>query len=105
MPNGLIPVAMAQSNEPFSIPDKPGLSILNDRPLNAETPAHLLNDDITPASRLFVRNNGLPPQTVDPKTWTLAIAGESVKTPKTFTLAELKRRFEKSARAWRPAGG
>ena len=38
-----------------------GLTILNDRPVNAETPAHLLDEDITSAMRLFVRNNGIPP--------------------------------------------
>jgi sulfite oxidase len=62
VPKGFLPVALAKTAEPFSIPGKPGLTILNDRPVNAETSAHLLNDAITPASRLFVRNNGLPPQ-------------------------------------------
>ncbi|WP_417616659.1 twin-arginine translocation signal domain-containing protein [Oceanisphaera sp.] len=48
MPAGLIPAAFAQSDEPFAIPGKEGLTILNDRPLNAETPPHLLDDEITP---------------------------------------------------------
>ena len=43
----------------------PDLVILNDRPINAETPAHLLNDPITPSDLFFVRNNGIPP-TVTP---------------------------------------
>jgi sulfite oxidase len=94
MPDGLIPVALGQVNEPFSIPEKPGLTILNDRPLNAETPAHLLNDDITPSSRLFVRNNGLPPVETDARKWTLTIDGESVEKSKTYTLQELKSKFE-----------
>ena len=61
MPGGLIPAALAQSDQGFRIPGKEGLTILNDRPLNAETPAHLLDDRVTPAKYLFVRNNGTPP--------------------------------------------
>jgi sulfite oxidase len=94
MPGGLIPAAMAQTAAPFLIPGKdPGLVVLNDRPINAETPAHLLNDTVTPASRLFVRNNGIPPQSVNTDTWTLTIEGESAKQSKTYTLAQLKARF------------
>ena len=61
MPGGLIPAALANTDTAFEIPGKSGLIVLNDRPLNVETPAHLLDDRITPASRLFVRNNGIPP--------------------------------------------
>jgi hypothetical protein len=39
MPGGLIPAALAQSDQPFVIPGKEGLIVLNDRPINAETPA------------------------------------------------------------------
>ena len=52
MPGGLIPAALANTDTAFEIPGKSGLIVLNDRPLNAETPAHLLDDKITPASRL-----------------------------------------------------
>jgi hypothetical protein len=78
MPGGLIPAAVAQSIQPFSIPGKEGLIILNDRPVNAETPAHLLDDDVTPGKHLFVRNNGRPPVTdgIDPDAWELEIGGE-----------------------------
>ena len=73
MPGGLIPAALAQSDEPFQLQGKDGMTILNDRPINAETPAHLLDDNITPASRLFVRNNGVPPALadIDVEQWTL----------------------------------
>ncbi|MEE8235984.1 MAG: molybdopterin containing oxidoreductase, partial [Gammaproteobacteria bacterium] len=57
MPGGLIPAALADTAEPFVIPGKDGLRVLNDRPLNAETPAHLLDDRITPVERHFIRNN------------------------------------------------
>ena len=72
----------------------PGLMLLNDRPLNAETPAHLLDDDFTPASRFLVRNNGRVPENVDASTWTLEVAGESVNAPKTFAIADLKKKFK-----------
>jgi DMSO/TMAO reductase YedYZ molybdopterin-dependent catalytic subunit len=95
-PAGLIPAALAQSPEPFKIPGKEGLTVLNDRPINAETPAHLLDDEVTPAKYLFVRNNGIPPafQQIDPKTWTLEISGESCERPQSFTLPELKQKFK-----------
>jgi DMSO/TMAO reductase YedYZ molybdopterin-dependent catalytic subunit len=94
MPAGLIPVAFAKTATPFLIPGKDsGLVVLNDRPINAETPAHLLNDEVTPAAKLFVRNNGIPPHQVDIKGWTLTIEGESAEQNKTYTLAELKQRF------------
>ena len=96
MPGGLIPAALAQSNEPFTIPGKEGLIILNDRPVNAETPAHLLDDEVTPAKHLFVRNNGVPPSmsSIDPNAWRLEFAGESVTRTISFSIADLKARFE-----------
>ena len=80
---------------PYSgIPGKhEGLTILNDRPWNVETPPHLLDDLITPAHTFFVRNNGLVPEIGNPEEWTLEVSGESVVQPKTFTLAQLKQRF------------
>jgi DMSO/TMAO reductase YedYZ molybdopterin-dependent catalytic subunit len=95
MPAGLIPAALAEEVSEFAIEGKhPGLIVLNDRPVNAETPAHLLDDSITPADRLFVRNNGIPPVDIDLDNWTLVIDGESVAKPVTFTLGELKERFK-----------
>lgn len=96
MPAGLIPAAYAQTDEPFVIAGKEGLVVLNDRPLNAETPPHLLDDEVTSAKHMFVRNNGIPPQLqdIDPATWTLEIAGESCVTPTSFTIDELKSRFQ-----------
>ena len=95
MPGGLIPAAFAETPEPFRIPGKhDGLVVLNDRPINAETPAHLLVDEITPVDRLFVRNNGLPPSAVDAATWTLEVGGESALQDRSFSIAELKSQFE-----------
>ncbi|MCB0738930.1 MAG: sulfite oxidase [Bacteroidetes bacterium] len=70
------------------------LKVLNTKPWNAETPAHLLDPNVTPTDVLFVRNNGNPPRNVDVDNWTLTIDGESVKAPKTYTLAELKSKFK-----------
>lgn len=94
MPVGLIPAPLANALEPFYIKGKDGLTVLNDRPLTAETPPHLLNDDVTPTERLFVRNNGLPPDEATPaRRWTLTVAGESVLRRRRYTVADLKRRF------------
>jgi len=96
MPQGLIPAALAQTDAPFRIPGKEGLIVLNDRPVNAETPAHLLDDRVTPAKHLFVRNNGVPPVTdgIDLDAWELTFGGESVEQEVTLTIAELKEKFE-----------
>ena len=91
LPAGYLPVALA--DQPLDSTDGL-LRVLNDRPLNAETPAHLLNDQITPADRLFVRNNGLLPTDRDPSTWRLSIGGESCLNPRTFSIADLRREFE-----------
>jgi DMSO/TMAO reductase YedYZ molybdopterin-dependent catalytic subunit len=96
MPGGLIPAALAQTVEPFEIPGKEGLIVLNDRPVNAETPAHLLDDRVTPGKHLFVRNNGRPPAMadIDPAAWALEIGGESAARQVTLSIDELKSKFE-----------
>ena len=90
MPIGFVPAAMAQENVLFG---KDGLTLLNDRPVNAETPPELLDDAITPTSRHFIRNNGIPPEDVDPTTWTLTIDG-FVDNPMELTIADLREQFE-----------
>jgi len=82
--------ALAQG---MAIDGKDGLSLLNDRPLNAETPAHLLDDAITPTERHFIRNNGIEPADVDADGWTLTIDG-LVDNPMEMTIADLRERFE-----------
>ena len=96
MPAGLIPVALAQDSEALRIPGKFGLTVFDDYPAIAETPAHLLDDPVTPASRLFVRNHGVPPYTddLDPLAWTLEIEGESCLRPASMTLGEIQQRFK-----------
>jgi hypothetical protein len=70
MPHGLIPAAFAQDDV---LQGKDGLTRLSDRPVNAETTAHLLDDAITPTNRHFIRNNGLLPDNMDAEGWTLTI--------------------------------
>lgn len=96
MPGGLIPAALADSGASFELEGKAGLVVVNDRPIGAETPAHLLDDKVTPAERLFVRNNGIPPDTVniDPADWVLEVDGESCIEPKKLNLAQLRSLFE-----------
>jgi len=90
MPRGLIPAALAGEDVLIG---KDGLTLLNDRPVNAETPPHLLDDAITPTNRHFIRNNGIAPEEVDPATWTLTIDG-LVDNPMTLSIADLKEKFE-----------
>ncbi|RXJ74557.1 molybdopterin containing oxidoreductase [Veronia nyctiphanis] len=93
MPAGMVPVAFADGLDDIVISGKDGLTILNDRPLNAETPPHLLDDAITPTDRHFIRNNGIPPSNVSPENWTLTIDG-FVDKPLSLTIEDLKSQFE-----------
>ncbi len=96
-PVGLIPAALANNPAPFQIPGKhPDLVVLNDRPLNAETPPHLLDDRVTPADKLFVRNNGIPPgpSEIDLASWMLEIGGEAVRQIKSYSIGQLKTQFQ-----------
>ncbi len=91
MPAGFIPEAIAATA--MAIKGKQGLTILNDRPVNAETPAHNLDDDVTPTSRHFIRNNGIPPEDMNPDSWMLTIDG-LVDKPLKLSIADLKNKFK-----------
>lgn len=110
MPAGLIPAALAQDAKPavgpavaaaskgpqfLQFPGKDGgLVVLGDRPLVAETPEHLLDDDTTPTAKFFVRNNGqVPDEAKDAAGWKFAIDGE-VNATLELTLADLKAKFK-----------
>jgi sulfite oxidase len=110
MPAGLVPAALAQpapaaggaagagappaGPQPLNFPGKdPGLVVLGDRPLVAETPEHLLDDDTTPIAKFFIRNNGqIPEPTGNPDAWKISVDGE-VDNRLDLTLGELKSRF------------
>lgn len=95
LPRHYLPLAFDRNDEPVNpMANKHrDMVVLNDKPWNVETPPHLLDDRVTPADRMFIRNNGLIPEKIDPATWTLTINGESVRAPKTYTLADLKKKF------------
>ena len=72
---------------------KAKLAVLGDKPLVAETQPELLDDDVTPTEKLFVRNNGqVPDVTGDPKAWKFKIDGE-VNTPIEISLGELMAKY------------
>ncbi len=91
----MIPIGLAD----YSLGQLPGkrlgMRVLNDNPINAETPAHLLDDLLTPNDVFFVRNNGTPPETFDLKNWNLVIEGEAAQSKKSFSLEQLKNDFPK----------
>src|SRR5215475_2602415 len=104
MPSGLIPAAFAQA--PAAAPPAPKgpqylqfpgksdkLVVLGERPLVAETPENLLDDDTTPTDKFFVRNNGpIPEAAKEADGWKLVVDGE-VNQKLELTLAELKSKF------------
>ena len=90
MPAGFVPVAFAQED---ALSGKDGLTLLNDRPVNAETPPHLLDDAITPTNRFFIRNNGAVPENTSPDGWKLTVDG-LVDNPMELTIPDLKDQFE-----------
>lgn len=100
MPGGLVPAALAQGAASPQGPQYlkfPGKSdklvVLGERPLVAETPEHLLDDDTTPTDKFFIRNNGqVPAEATNPDAWKIVIDGE-VDQKLELTLGELKSRF------------
>ena len=90
-PYGLM--ATASAADALLIEGKQGLAVLNDRPLNAETPPHLLDDEVTPITRHFIRNNGIVPQDMNPEAWKLRIDG-LVDRPMTLSINDLREQFE-----------
>lgn len=94
MPEGYVPLAF-QDPDPFKMFAKnKEMVVLNDRPWNIEAQAHLLNEKITSNQFMFIRNNGKIPENIEIKNWSITIDGESVKSPKTYTLSELKSKFK-----------
>ncbi len=59
--------AAAKGPKLLEMDGKAKLAILGDKPLVAETQAELMDDDVTPTAKLFIRNNGqVPDVTGDP---------------------------------------
>lgn len=84
-----------QDPDPFTMFKKnKGMVVLNNKPWNIEAQAHLLDDDVTPNSSMFIRNNGLVPENIKSATWKLTVDGESVVNEKIYSLADLKSKFK-----------
>ncbi|MBC9794421.1 sulfite oxidase [Sinomicrobium weinanense] len=83
-----------QDPDPFKMFEKDReMEVLNDKPWNIESKAHLIDDAVTPNKYMFVRNNGIIPENIDEETWSVSFDGESVVNAKTYTLRELKSKF------------
>ena len=94
MPKDYVPLIL-QDNDPVKLFGKhQEMMVLNDKPWNIESPAHLLDDKVTPSSKMFVRNNGLVPDNIAVDQWSLTIDGESVRESKTYSLKDLKSTFK-----------
>ena len=91
-----VPLFLDQQDPASAFGKVKDMIVLNDRPWNVEALAHHLDDAVTPASKMFIRNNGLIPTDVDPAKWTLTIDGESVAQSKIYTLQDLKTKFKPS---------
>jgi sulfite oxidase len=92
LPENYLPVAL--ENDPQTLFGKhKDLILRNNLPWNVETPAHLLDDKVTPEDKMFIRNNGLVPENIDVAKWTLTVKGESVNQVKTYTVQDLKTKF------------
>jgi len=94
MLEGYTPLAL-QDPDPFKLFKKhKDMLVLNDKPWNIESAAHLLDDKITPNSAMFIRNNGRIPENIDASNWVLTIDGESIKQPKSYSLSDIKTKFK-----------
>ncbi|MGK7868604.1 sulfite oxidase [Falsiroseomonas sp. E2-1-a20] len=99
MPGGTLPAifarpAAAQDTPVLRMEGKGPLILQGERPLNAETPETLLDEPVTSARNMFIRNNGgVPEVPADPRAWKITFDGE-VNTPLELTVGELESRFE-----------
>jgi len=95
LPEGMQLVGMAHAEEMMKIEGKiPEMVVLNTKPLNAEPPPHFLDEEVTPYEKMFVRNNGLPPEKIDVAAWRLKIDGESAKKEVSLSIDDLKKKFK-----------
>lgn len=81
------PAATAHPEQERQLAAQAGLSVRSTEPLNCETPAHLLGEDVTPSARFFRRNH-FPIPVLDPDAWRLRIGG-LVRQPLSLSLHEL----------------
>ena len=78
-----------------------GLVVLGDRPLVAETPESLLDDDTTPIEKFYIRNNGqIPDEAKDPDDWKIVIDGEVEQQARDHARRAEERNTSRSRSAW-----
>ena len=92
--SGYTPVLLQDNTAQALFGKHKDMRTLNDRPWNIEAQAHLLDDEVTPEDRMFIRNNGVIPESPQVDAWTLTVEGESVEQRKTYSLNDLKTRFK-----------
>lgn len=84
MTRGILPAALAQGAQGPTLVEFPGkvpMISRGERPLVTEAPETILDDDVTPASRFSIRDNGgIPDMVADARAWRMRIEGE-VNTP------------------------
>ncbi len=93
LPAGYLPLPFTVQNNPMDGKDE-AMIIRGDRPWNVEAPPHLLDEEVTTFPNIFIRNNGRTPQNINAGEWTLTVGGESVNAEKTYSLADLKQKFQ-----------
>ncbi|MBT8183375.1 MAG: sulfite oxidase [Eudoraea sp.] len=94
MPVAYRPLALQQDDPLVAFGKDKEMVVLNDKPWNIEARAHLLNDAVTPNRYMFIRNNGLLPENTDSSGWKLTIDGESVRANKSYSLEDLRSKFQ-----------
>eukprot|EP00457_Paulinella_chromatophora_P004819 gb/GEZN01004832.1/.p1 GENE.gb/GEZN01004832.1/~~gb/GEZN01004832.1/.p1 ORF type:complete len:582 (-),score=112.97 gb/GEZN01004832.1/:149-1873(-) len=71
----------------------PGLTVLTDRPFNAETPISLIPEHfLTPTDLFYVRNHHAVP-IIQPEDWSLEVEGLGLVRPATLSLDQLKTNY------------
>ncbi len=85
---------MAVAADPALAGKDPGVFVIGEKPLVAETRPEALDDDTTPTDKFFIRNNGKVVRTTeDPSRWTLTVDGE-VTSALSLSLGEIKSKFQ-----------
>jgi DMSO/TMAO reductase YedYZ molybdopterin-dependent catalytic subunit len=91
--SGELPSGAVESAALEALPGKRPLIKRTFRPPNYETPVEYLGSLYTPNDAFYVRYHlaGVPRQ--DARTWRLRVGGESARSPREYTLDELRREF------------
>jgi sulfite dehydrogenase len=89
-----LPAGTAREAALDALPGKRPLIKLTYRPPNYETPIDYFRQTITPNDAFFVRYHNADIPEVKVESWRLSVGGEAVERPQSWTLDELRQRFE-----------